>query len=246
MSEKVIVGRNAVVEALRAGARVNRLLVATGARARWVDAVLDQARADKIRFDFVPRAKLNELADTADHQGIVAVVSPVEYMPLAECLARCPQRATLLALDGVQNPRNLGMVLRTALGAGASGVLLPARGGALLDDMVVRASAGAVFHVPVVNCGSLPQALRTVRQSGFWVYGLTADAESDVFTTAWADRCVLVLGNETDGLRPVVRKACDSLVRIPLAGALDSLNVVVAAGVALFQTVRQRMHDAPK
>jgi len=243
MDDKVVFGRNAVEEALRARARVNRLLVAMGSRARWVDAILDLARANHLRFDLVPLAKLNALAGTRDHQGVVAIVSPVTYVSLDQCLSACPPQATLVALDQVQNPRNLGMLLRTALGAGVSGVLLPGRGGALLDQDVVRSSAGAVFHVPVVNCGNLPQALRTVRQSGFWVYGLEANAESDVFSVTWPDRCLLVLGNETDGLRPVVRKACDSLVHIPIAARLDSLNVVVAAGVALFQTVRQRMHD---
>ena len=245
MSDNVVFGRNAVAEALRAGVPVNRVLVAQGARARWVDAIIDRARAAKVRLDRVPLAKLNDLAGTRDHQGVVAIVSPVGYTPLADCLASCAPQATLLALDQVQNPHNLGMLLRTAFGAGVSGVLLGARGGALLDDAVVRASAGAVFHLPVVNCPSMPQALRTLKQAGFWIYGLDADAESDVFSVSWADRVVLVLGNETAGLRAVAKKACDHLVRIPMVGALDSLNVVVAAGIALFQVVRHRLPDTP-
>jgi 23S rRNA (guanosine2251-2'-O)-methyltransferase len=243
MDEHIVFGRNAVEEALRASGRVNRLLVAKGARPEWLDALLDQARAAKVRFDFVPPAKLARLAHSHDHQGVVAVVSPVEHLSLEQCLAECPTQAALLALDGVQNPRNVGMLLRTALGAGVSGVLLPVRGGALLSEEIVRASAGAVLRVPVVYCGNLPQALRTLREAGFWSYGLAAQGERDVFDISWPDRAVLVVGNETEGLRPVVRKACDTLVRVPLAGELESLNVVVAAGIALFQIAAQRRLD---
>ena len=244
MKENLVVGRNAVEEALGAHGRVNRLLIAKRARAPWLDAIIEQARASKVRYDFVPEAKLNQLAGTHDHQGVAAVVSPVRYAPLDQCLAAYPQQATLLALDGVQNPRNLGMLIRTALGAGVSASLLPARGSALLDEDVVRASAGAVLHLPVVNCGNLATTLGRLRDEGFWAYGLEAHGESDVFDTLWPERTVLVLGNETEGLRPGVRKARDATVRIPLANGLDSLNVVVAAGVTLFHIVSQRNPQA--
>ena len=244
MNENFVVGRNAVEQALGACSRVNRLLIAKRTRATWLDAIVEQARANKVRYDFVPEAKLNQLAGTRDHQGVAAVVSPVQYASLDQCVATGPQQATLLALDGVQNPRNLGMLIRTALGAGVSALLLPARGGALLDGDVVRASAGAVLHLPVVNCGNLATTLGRLRDEGFWIYGLDAEGESEVFDTSWPERTVLVAGNETEGLRPGVRKACDALVRIPLANDLDSLNVVVAAGVTLFHLVSQRRQQA--
>jgi len=138
------------------------------------------------------------------------------------------------------------MLFRTALGAGVSAVLIPARGGALLDPDVARASAGAVFQVTTVKCGNLAQALRTCRRAGFWLYGLDAKGERNVFDTSWPDRIVLVLGNETQGLRPGIKKACDSLVRIPLDGNLDSLNVAVAGGIALFQIFSQRTAEGGK
>jgi 23S rRNA (guanosine2251-2'-O)-methyltransferase len=235
MQGKVVYGLNAVKEALRAGGRVSRLYLAKDARVRDVDALVELAREQRVRFDFVPLAKLNALAETREHQGVAAVVSPVAYTPLKECIKGCPATALLLALDQIRHPKNLGLLLRTAVGAGAAGVLLTARGGALLDESVVRASAGAVFHVPVVNCPNLAAGLRTAKDAGFWVYALDAAGDQNVFQMNWPERCVLVVGNEAGGVRPGVRKVCDAGVRIPLAGGLDSLNAAVAAGIALFQ-----------
>jgi 23S rRNA (guanosine2251-2'-O)-methyltransferase len=239
MAGKVVFGVNAVKEALQAGGRVNRLYLAKESRVREAEALVQLARDQRIPFDFVPQAKLNDLCDTREHQGVAATVSPVAYAELDECLAQCGEKAVLLALDQVQHPKNLGLLVRTAAGSGASGVLVPARGGALLDESVVRASAGTVFRVPIVNCPNMARALGTLREAGFWIYGLDGAGEESVFDLPWADRTVVVLGNETGGLRPVVRKACDALVRIPLAGGLDSLNVAVAGGVALFQAASQ-------
>jgi len=243
MNERAIYGRNAVEEALKQPTLINRLLLAKESRANWVNAVVDQARTHKVRFDFVPQAKLNQLTGTREHQGVVVMISPVAYVSLADCLAGCPPKATLLALDQVQNPKNLGMLIRTAACAGVSGVLLPARGGALLDEDVVRASAGAILHVPVVNCGNLSQALRELKEQGFWIYGLDVQGEEDVFNVSWPERVALVVGNETDGMSPIAKKACDARVRIPMTPGQDSLNVVVAAGIALFQVFARRTHE---
>jgi len=235
MSGKVIFGQNAVQEALRAKGRVNRLYVARDTKVRGLEALIAAAKQADVPFDFVPQAKLNELAETPEHQGVVATVSPVAYTPLEECLNRCGPKALLLVLDQVQHPKNLGLLIRTALGAGASGVILPERGGALMDDEVVRASAGAVFHIPVAVCGNVSQMLGTLKDCGFWVYALDGGGDANVFEVDWADRTALVLGNETNGIRPGVLKAADVIVRIPLAGGLESLNVAVASGIALFQ-----------
>lgn len=233
-------------EALRAGRFVNRLYIAKESHARNMDELLDLARERGVLFEFVPQAKLNELAGTREHQGVAAAISPVEYVPLKQWLASCPTTATALVLDQVQHPKNLGLLIRTAVGAGASGVVLCARGGALLDEAVLRSSAGALFHMPVVNCANLREALRQLRAADFWVYGLDAKGAENVFDVDWPDRCALVIGNESDGLRPGVRKTCDALVRIPLANQLDSLNAAVAAGIALFQIAAARMRKAQR
>lgn len=234
-STKVIHGVNAVTEALRSAGRVNRVYIAKESRAHGVNALVSEAKRGKVRFDFVPQAKLNELAGTQEHQGVVAIISPVEYTTLADCLAQCGPKATLLVLDQIQHPKNLGMLIRTAAGAGAAGVLVTSRGGALLDEDVLRASAGTAFHVPIVQCGNVAQTLHVLKEAGFWVYAMDAAGGQSVFDTPWANRCALVLGNETEGLRPGVRKAADASVTIPLARELDSLNVAVAGAIALFQ-----------
>ena len=234
MKDNVIYGRNALEGALHASGRVNRLLVAREKRAPWVDAIVETARAKRVRVDVVPQTQLNRLAHSRDHEGAVAEVSPVEHVSLDECLAACGKQATLLVVDEVQNPRNLGMLLRTALGAGVAAVVIPQRGGRLVSDEVVRSSTGAAFRVPVVYCSNTAQALREIKDKGFWVYGLDAGGDDNVFDIAWPARAALVVGKEATGLRPVVRKGCDALARIPLACGLDSLNVAVAAGIALF------------
>lgn len=235
MPAKHIYGVKAVSEALRDPGRVNRLFIAKESRARGVDALATAAKQAGVPFDYVPQAKLNELAGTLEHQGVVAAISPIAYLAFESVMAACPAKAIVLVLDQVQHPRNLGMLLRTAACAGAHAVIVPARGSALIDDDVVRASAGAVFHVPVVMCGNVAQMLRDLKDAGFWVYGLDAAGDQSVFAVDWADRSALVLGNETKGLRPGVQKTCDAIVRIPLAKGMESLNVSVAAGVALFQ-----------
>lgn len=232
--EKWIYGINAVREALPAG-RVSRVLLAKESRAHGVAELADAAKAAGTRIDYAPQAKLNALCGTREHQGVAAAISPVSYASLNQVLEACPRTGRLLVLDQVQHPKNLGLLIRTATGAGAAGVLLCARGAALLDDTVLRASAGTVLRMPVVACKNLPQALRTVREAGFWLYALDARGDMDVFEMPWPERHALVVGNETKGIRPGVRKVCDAGVRIGLDNGLDSLNVAVAAGIALFQ-----------
>lgn len=237
----VLWGRRAVAEALTAGHPVNRIYFAHQARGAPIEQIKELAHQRQVRFDFVDVGKLGDLAGTRDHQDVVARVSPVRYASLAEILQKAEEveRFTVVALDQVQNSRNVGMAMRTAAGAGVGGVLLPSRGGRLVNDEVVHASAGAVFRVPVVASGNLRRDLETLKAHGFWVYGLEVGGEDELFSVEWPARRVLVAGNESKGLRPLIRKSADALVRIPLAGELDSLNVAVALGVALFDGMRQ-------
>ncbi len=235
MPSEIIYGRNAVLEALRARGTVNRVYLVREGKVASRDEIIEAARTADAPFEFVPLAKLNSMTGVSDHQGCAATVSPVSYATLDSVLASLGPRAILLALDGVQHPRNVGMLLRTAAGAGAAAVLLPQRGGALLDPDIVRASAGAVMHVPVIACANLAQTLRQLKDHDFWVYGLDATARDSVFTNRWPNRTVLVAGGETKGMRPGTAKLCDTLLSIPLHNGLDSLNVAVSAGIALYQ-----------
>lgn len=238
MAGETIHGVNAVREALQAPGAINRILFAKESRVPACKALLEQAKALKVAVDFVPQAKLNTLAGTREHQGVVAQISPATYVELDALLAGCPPRATLLVLDRVQHPKNLGMIIRSAVGAGVAGIVLPSRGGALLDDAVVRASAGTVLRIPIATCANLGQALQKLREQDFWIYGLDAGGQVDAFRARWPERVALVAGNETEGMRPGVKKKCDEIVSIPLDNELDSLNVAVATAIVLFQ-VRQ-------
>ena len=239
--ESVIWGRRAVAEALSAGRQVNRVYFARQARGPDIEKIKGLARQRQVRFDFVEVGKLGGLAGTREHQEVVACLSPVEYAGLEELLRRADEteKSTVVALDQVQHPRNAGMVIRTAAGAGAGGVLLPTRGGRMVSGEVARASAGAVFRVPIVASGNLGRDLEQLKEHGFWVYGLEADGDTELFDVEWPARRVLVAGNESKGLRPSIRRVVDARVRIPLAGELDSLNVAVATGIALFEIARQ-------
>lgn len=244
MSGQIIHGLNAVSEALKSPDSINRIYFAKESRARGVKALADRAKAAGVRFDFVPQAKLNELAGTREHQGLVAAISPVAYTPLDDVLEKCGEEALLLVTDRVQHARNLGMLIRSALAAGADGLLLASRESALLDETVLRASAGAALRLPVVKIGNVASTLRMLKERGFWIYGLSAEASQTVFEVDWPKRVALVVGNESEGLRPGVQKNCDVFAGIPLHNDVESLNVAVSAAIALFQVAAARKNDA--
>jgi 23S rRNA (guanosine2251-2'-O)-methyltransferase len=226
-------GRHEVVEALESGQAVRRIYFSRQARGEEIERIKELARARKVRFDFFEVAKLSKVAGTRAHQDVVARLSPVRMASLDEILESLPARATLVALDQVQNARNIGMCARTAA-AGAAALLLPARGGHPLNDEVVRASSGAAFRLPIVQSANLVRDLQLLKERGFWIYGLDAGGSEDALRMQWPERRVLVAGNESKGLRPGVRKKVDALIKIPLYGGVESLNVAVALGVVLY------------
>lgn len=231
----IIFGLKPIQEALDQQRSINRIYLAKESRASGCNAIVDEAKSRSIPFDFVPQAKLNDLTQTRDHQGIAAKVSPIEYTTLQAFLNADAETMTLVILDQIHHPKNLGMIIRTAVGAGASGIMLTARKGALIDESVVRASTGTVYNVPILVEKNVAQAVKKLKEAGFWVYGLDAAGASSIFDINWPKKTALILGNETKGLRPNIAKQCDDLVSIPLQNNLDSLNVAVTAGIALFQ-----------
>jgi 23S rRNA (guanosine2251-2'-O)-methyltransferase len=185
--------------------------------------------------------ELSERAGTRDHQGVVAVVEPFRYADAYE-LARA-ERPLLAVLDRVTDPRNLGAVCRSADGAGATGVVVPAHGSAVVTPAVARASAGAVEHLPVAVVTNLARYLEEVKGGDLWVYGAAGEEGArSMWDTDLSGGVAVVLGAEGKGLRPLVRRTCDALVSIPLGGAVESLNVSVAAAVLLYEARRQRTH----
>ena len=237
----LICGINPVVEALHAGSRhFDRLLVVKGLRNRRVSEAIGHASRLGIPLRFEPRETLDRMAGGIPHQGLIAVVSakPVVTMDTVLDEARTP--ALVVLLDGVEDPRNLGAILRTADAAGVDGVLLPERHSAGLSETVSRASAGGIEHVKVARIGNVSQAIDNLKERGIWVVGFDASGTERWDAVDFKRPIALVLGGEGRGIRRLVRERCDHLVSLPLFGHVGSLNVSVAAGIALYEVIRQR------
>jgi 23S rRNA (guanosine2251-2'-O)-methyltransferase len=232
----ILSGIHPVAEALRAKHTLERLLVAQGAGGPRVQEIIDLARRASIPVRFEPRAALDRLAGTSAHQGVVAMAAAQRYADL-DGVASCEM---LVVLDGVEDPHNLGAIIRTAHAAGAGAVVIPERRAAGVTDVVAKAAAGAIEHLPVVRVTNINRALEELKQRGFWIYGLDERGAETYDQVEYASPAAVVLGGEGKGLHEQVRKHCDALVRIPVAGRISSLNVSVAAGVMLFEWRRRR------
>jgi 23S rRNA (guanosine2251-2'-O)-methyltransferase len=237
----LICGINPVFEALAAGTRhFDRLLIVKGLRSRRLAEVIRRASQLGVPLRFEIRETLDRMAGGVPHQGVIAVVSEKPVLSLDGLLDLARQPALVVVLDGVEDPRNLGAILRTAEAAGADGVLLPDRHSAGLSETVARASAGALEHVSVARVGNLAQALEALKARGLWIVGFDAAGTERWDAVDLKRPVALVLGGEGRGIRRLVRERCDHLVSIPHFGHVSSLNVSVAAGVALYEAVRQR------
>jgi 23S rRNA (guanosine2251-2'-O)-methyltransferase len=227
----VLIGIHPVTEALRAGRPLERILVARGAGGHRLQEVIDLARKSGTSLRFEDRGALDRLAGVKSHQGIVALGAEKKYAALDDIP---PAAELLVMLDGVEDPHNLGAVIRTAHAAGAGAVIIPERRAAGLTETVAKAAAGALEHLPVVQVVNINQTLRSLKDQGWFIYGLDEKGPLSYDAVDWPDRTVVVMGAEGKGLHDLVKKNCDALVRIPMAGKIASLNVSVATGIVLF------------
>ena len=241
-SDDIIFGRQPVLEALRASRSLRRLLIARRSHGEAVDEIFQLARQQRVPFDIRDRAALDRVADGSAHQGVVAYCAARNYVDFEELLDRVDTPgALLLFLDGIQDPHNLGAIVRSAYAVGATAVVLPARGSTGITATVVKASAGAVDYLPVCRVGNLAGALRKTAAAGLWITGLVPGSERDYADIDYRGPGALVIGGEERGLRRLVREACDFQVGIPMARTeVGSLNASVAAGLVLYEVFRQR------
>ena len=233
-----VYGVHAVAEALRSPT-VEHLRVAEGCRNRRVQELVDACRTARVPVRFCPRKDLDRMAGTTGHQDVVAVCAPRTYAAL-DSLVEGKSDPLLIVLDGVEDPRNLGAVGRTAAATGADGLIIPERRSAGLSPVAAKASAGALEHLPVARVKNLVRALEWLKERNVWITGFDTAADRSYLEADFRGPCALVLGGEGRGLRPLVRRTCDHMVSIPLYGPVSSLNVSVAAAVALYEVVRQR------
>jgi 23S rRNA (guanosine2251-2'-O)-methyltransferase len=241
-SPDALYGINAVKEAM--GTRVvDYVLVTQGQHSRRVQEIIDGCRTAGISVRFAPRIAVERAAGTPQHQDIVAICAVKAYDEL-ETLVRSAERPLLLVLDGVEDPGNLGAIVRTAVAAAANGVIIPERRAAGLSPAVARASAGAIEHMKIARVTNLVRALVDMKSQNIWIYGFEPHAQKSYLDLDYTGSCALVLGGEGGGLHRLVREACDDRAHIPLQGPVQSLNVSVAAGVVLYEALRQRHRKA--
>jgi 23S rRNA (guanosine2251-2'-O)-methyltransferase len=241
-----LTGIHAVREALEAGRAFDRIVIAKGRQDSRVEEIVQAARERNISVRFEDRGQLDRLADSKDHQGIVALVAVRAAGTLDEILAAANadaghgEKGLIVLLDGVEDPHNLGAVIRTALAAGAHGVVIPERRAAGLTDTVARASAGALAHLAVAKVTNLVRTMEELKEAGYWLVGLDERGDKNYTDVDYTSPTGIVLGGEGKGLHELTRKRCDFVVSLPTTGPVKSLNVSVAAGVVLFEALRQR------
>lgn len=232
----ILSGIHPVAEALRAKHPLDRILVAQGAGGPRLQEIIDLARRAGVPVRFEPRASLDRLAGSSAHQGVVAMGAASKYADLDAAAAA----QLVVVLDGVEDPHNLGAIIRTAHAAGAEAIVIPERRAASVTDVVAKAAAGALEYVPIVRVTNINRALEDLKKRQYWIYGLDERATETYDHVKYSAPTAFVLGGEGKGLHELVRKHCDVLVRIPMAGKISSLNVSVAAGVVLFEWKRRR------
>ena len=246
-NENLVYGVNAVLEALRAGKRqVETIAILQSARPDRLKAVLDLAREKGVPVQRVPRLNLDRTLGEARHQGVVARIAAAHYADADELLASLEEKIgtadppLVLGLDAIEDPRNMGSMLRTAECAGVHGVFVTERRAVGLTSVVAKVAAGALEYVPVARVTNLVRLIEQLKERNIWVVGAAGDASQSYTDWDWTLPAAIFLGNEGHGLHRLVREHCDTLVHIPVRGQLDSLNVSVAAGVLLYEARRQR------
>jgi len=233
----LLIGIHPVREILRAGQSLERVHLVRGAAGPRIQELIDLCRERGVAVRFESRESLDRLAKSQSHQGVVAFSGEQRYAALDDAIAR---GGLLLILDGVEDPHNLGAIIRTAHAAGVSAVVIPERRAVGLTETVAKAAAGALALLPVVKVTNLNRTLETLKEKGFWIYGLDERGSLVYSETEYSDPAAIILGGEGRGLHEQVRQKCDFLVKIPMAGQIASLNVSVAAGVVLFEWRRRR------
>lgn len=243
-----IEGRIPVLEALRAGREINKLLVAKGAKEGSIREVLGVAREAGVIVQEVDRARLDQLSEGRNHQGVIAMVAAHNYAEVDDILAAAQAKGEdplILVLDGIEDPQNLGSLLRTADAAGAHGVIIPERRAAGLTETVAKVSAGAVEYVPVARVTNIGRTLDDLKEKGVWVVGTHQDAKELYHQARLTGPLAVVIGNEGKGIGRLVSEKCDFMVRLPMVGHVTSLNAAVAGAILIYEIRRQRDFGAP-
>jgi 23S rRNA (guanosine2251-2'-O)-methyltransferase len=243
MSEEYIVGRNPVLELLRSGRSVNKIWIAEGSQKGPISQVMSMAKEAKIQVQIVPKKKIDQVADGQVHQGVVALVAAYEYVEVEDLLRKAADLGEppfLLILDEIEDPHNLGSILRTADVVGAHGVIIPKRRAVGLTSTVAKSSAGAMEYVPVARVTNIVRTMEELKEKGVWMAGTDATGEQDIREARFDMPIGIVIGSEGKGMSRLVKETCDFVVRLPMVGHVNSLNASVAAALLMFEVMKQR------
>ena len=242
VNESIIEGRNAVMEAFRSGKPVDKLYVLDGCQDGAVRSIIREARKHDTILNFVEKDRLNQLSETGKHQGVIASVAAYEYAEVEDMLKLAEEKGEdpfLIILDNIEDPHNLGAIIRTAEAAGAHGVIIPKRRSASLNATVFKTSAGAASWLPVARVSNLAATIDMLKENGVWIYG--TDGEGQSYTEVKLTGPIgLIVGSEGFGMGRLIKDKCDFLLSLPMAGKVNSLNASVAAGIFMYEAVRQR------
>ncbi len=242
LEEIVIVGRHAVKEAIVSGHTINKVLIQDTVKKGQINDILKKANSNKIIVQAVPKSKLDGLSD-APHQGVAAYIAPYEYADFDAFLAQQKDNeklSTVLILDGLEDPHNLGSILRTADASGVDGIIIPKRRSVALTQTVAKASTGAIEHVPVMRVTNLANTIETLKDHGYWVVGAEAENSTDYREVDAGMPLAIVIGSEGQGMSRLTKDKCDFYINIPMVGHVNSLNASVAASLMMYEVYRKR------
>lgn len=243
VENELIEGRNAVIEALRAGRSIDKIYLARGDVDKTLGHIASKAREKGVVVVECDRRKLDFMSRTHAHQGVIALCAVRDTCSIDDIFAIAEERGEapfVVVCDEISDPHNLGAIIRSAECAGAHGVVIPKRRSAGLTAIVDKASAGAAEHMAVARVANLPAALQELKKRGLWVYGTAADGQSELWKTDFSGAVALVIGSEGDGMGRLVRECCDFIVSLPMRGQINSLNASAAAAIVMYEVLRQR------
>ncbi len=244
MEEFKIEGRNAVLELLKSEREVNKLMIQKGERQGSINEIIKLAKAKRIIVQEVEKAKLDTLSETKHHQGVIAFVSPVTYKELDDIFALAKERKEdpfILICDEIEDPHNLGALIRSAECAGVHGVIIPKRRATAVTEVVAKTSVGACEYVPIVRVNNINETIRELKDRGVWIVGTDGKANTMYYDQDYKGSIAIIIGSEGRGMNKLTMESCDFLVKIPMMGKITSLNASVSGGIVLFEALKQRM-----
>lgn len=243
MGQDQVEGRNSVIELLESGRDINKIFIQTGEKHGSINKIIAMAKENKVLISEVSKEKMNQMSQIGNHQGVIAIVPPFEYCEVEDILLEASTRQEepfVVILDGIEDPHNLGSIIRTAETAGVHGIIIPKRRAALVNSTVNKVSAGAVEHMKVARVNNLVETMKYLKKQGLWICGTDMDTKTYYYDQDLKGPLAIVIGSEGFGMSRLVKENCDFLVKIPMKGKITSLNASVSAGIVMYEAMKQR------